>query len=744
MEKKDNRPKLIEGYHWTEYKELPNIPINDKYSCSELEGIFNMEGKTPVKVCPAISIIKQSYDKTKDVEYIELIFFNDNKEDYESVIVQSSDLGEKETIKKLKNHGFTIYNKTSWEWFINSLVDGIKIHNRKFQKDDENFEIIQKSNSSSQFGFVKNSFGEWDFTKFYTKHDTISTEVSKNIDGPLFEQKGTLEGEIEFYKQLHDECTQPHIVKLQLAITLAGVLLPFCSNVANPVVLFPSPSTTGKGFLTSMINPTPWGKPGEEGMNGNGILRSAKDTDAYWWLLVNRLNNLLADITEIQPILDDPKKGIKFIRDLIYSHVDGTNGGRCNVDGTARDNIRECRNILQILCEQDVSEQLNNGADSRVLTLNSGLRSETDYFVKDTSKFGRMSKKNYGNLGPAFVEKVIAYAADENNDIYSDVSELINDFNKLVAKNKKANALALLLYTYNQSVEFKLVPSDWKKMTPEEFIKFFIIENESKETTDKVIDIFVERILRDPGFPDKGLVLNQNQYDELAKSERAVRGRTERKNGYLYIYINKANLELQFDDITKSYGITDFKFSIKTLENKGHVLRAESGRLIHQYTDITGTYKKVGQERIYVLRFKMDENEEDARISDSLSNITNILDNDLIPEFAYEKEPTPEEKEEEQKRRTTEDYVKSINEMMMFGQYQELLKGYDEQEEDFETYKQQYLDDICFISGKSVIEPEQFGADEVVDALVDSPKIRNYLSIVLNEKTKEYKNTKQA
>ena len=614
------------GYHFTEYSEMENILISDKYSADEVFGIVSGEGtKHETTICSALTISQRRYDLSNNIEYITIKFYNDFKEEYEELSFKSSDITGAEAIKTMEDHGISIYNKSSFEWFMRSIIDADKILKRYNKTKGKRVELIKESAASDRYGYRRNEDGEYDFTKFYTKKEIVDTDDPGRIHRVLFNEKGTYEGWKYTMNKLTSECNPDYVVKVLSALMLSGVILPFCSNIANPVLCLNGISGCGKGFLVSMLA-TIWGNVGTEDTNGTGILRTSQDSGAAFSKIASTLYNLPLIMTEIQGILDDKTKGLSYIKKMTYDYVESSNGARATQTGEIRKNLNEWRNCLLWLCEMNISEMLMNGADSRVVTIDSRKVMNGDCFVRDTAQFGKEFSKNYGFAGKMFADAIIKYYFDNkdksDNIIYDEVNILKKEIVTHNIKDKKANTLALLLYTYNMFVKLNLAPSSWGYFEVKDFLKCFLVDTQSNDTTSKVLEIWSENIKNDIAFPLLSEELTQAEYDEKAKCSKEVRGRKEIFEDKLIVYISEDNLKRQLEYTAKEYGYSEFIFSKKALQDRNIMIKNErTGRWVFQMKNITRTGSR-GRENVYKLQFDIDtETEEEIFIKNELAKV---------------------------------------------------------------------------------------------------------------------------
>ena len=189
-------------------------------------------------------------------------------------------------------------------------------------------------------------------------------------------------------------------------------------------------------------------------------------------------------------------------------------------------------------------------------------------------------------------------------------------------KDKKANTLALLLYTYNMFVKLNLAPSSWGYFEIKDFLKCFLVDTQSNDTTSKVLEIWSENIKNDIAFPLLSEELTQAEYDEKAKCSKEVRGRKEIFEDKLIVYISEDNLKRQLEYTAKEYGYSEFIFSKKALQDRNIMIKNErTGRWVFQMKNITRTGSR-GRENVYKLQFDIDtETEEEIFIKNELAKV---------------------------------------------------------------------------------------------------------------------------
>lgn len=629
MLNKLEKNEIPEGIHYTKYKYLNQILINEKYEADEINGVrIREEDKkgninyTPV--CGAISIIKRRYEVEKDIEYITIQFLNKNKllksggsvkDCIEELTFRTSQLTNGVTINILQDRGFAIYNRSSYEWFIRSMLDAeTKAIFFNLQNNKKQIHIVDECSAAQHFGFIKNANGDYIFDKCYRKKDIILDVDPAQILQPIDNQKGDLESWRNFMYDFTEACSLDYIPKILTAINCAGFVLPFVPSIPNPIFCFSAASNWGKGFAVNMCM-TAIGNAGTEDNNGTGCLRTSQDSGVAFSKIASQLYNLPMYMTEIQGILNNPKQGIQTIKDLTYNWVQGSNGARAQVNGELRDNMNTWRNPLIWLCEQNIAEQLMDGEDNRVVTINAISR-DNQYLVDNFAKWGNEARKNYGFAVWEFVEKLLKYRNERIETMGENVieEEILNMKPYIIrtcnCSDKKANTLALILYTYNKLCEFEIAPENWKPYDIydiKDFCNWWICDTESKDTQTKVLEIWFEKVKGDISFPEKSEKISKAQYEERAKSKQQIIGRKELIGDDMYVYISPENLENQLNYIAKQYNYPKFIYSKKSLIDRGIILKNEkTGRYTSQKTNITRT-AEMGRENVFVLHKKLNE-----------------------------------------------------------------------------------------------------------------------------------------
>lgn len=604
----------------TKYKSLPNCYILKGYEFDNDDSVVkrkrDKEGNIVEvqRICDGITMIQRTYDVYRESEYIDYEFYNNLTCKNTIIKFKSSEIGSNMMCKRLIDNGFTIYNNQSFGYFIISMRDAINKVIKENIKHNNHIEFFKTKLASSKYGFLKRADGTFDLNTFIDNTTIIENKSLKDIDAPLFQTAGSLEGWKKNMYEISECFKNPDLFKIALASVLTGVTVTFVSNVYdNPVYCIEAPTSAGK-TLPAGCAATVWGIFTK---NGCGITQSIMDTDSNRAITMDRLNSLSMIITDMQSAIIE--KGMDWVIKFLYMQTEGTSGGHATIEGEARDNKREWTMALLFFAEADQFGDLTGGSDARLVVAKSHLRTG-EKFIKDeidSKSLVELEESDYGFAGPAFVKRMIEYNNKNKKQIREEINKLSNEINVFFKQAKKSNNLALLLYTYNKAIEWGVFPEEWGKMSIDDIITIFKEEKANMEPIQRVKSIWDKKVLNDPGVPFLGVTCD---YEERKGTPREIRGRKEyvEAENCWYIYMSEENLQLQFDFIAKEFKINGYKFSINKIKDYDYAVRyPKNDRFQWNKTNITSKHA----EKVYVLKIQMDTPEEEYKSAKELAPV---------------------------------------------------------------------------------------------------------------------------
>lgn len=613
----------------TEYTKMTNTYIEKKFICND-DGIYEnkkqkikdketgeeTEKSFKSRVCDAISLINRRYDNYTKKAFLDFMFYNNYSGEYEIETFAAHEVGTKDMFDRLANLGFKIVDNKRFIDILKSMqyaIDEIRLENKG---NEEN--IMQTAVASQSYGWRKTNTG-FDFSHFVTKEDIIKNRAFLDVDGPLFEKSGTLEDWKHNMNCIRNEFKEPLLFQIALAYQFIGVIIPMLGGVfSNPIFNIGCPSSSGKKFF-GMTLQTVWGAPGTE---GEGLLRTERDSEAAIAQIKNRANVLGIIISDIQDTLKSVN-GIATFSHMLYSFTDGTNGARSTKDGDPRENICKWYNTLLIFGEEGKFSELEGGADARLVEADTHLRPH-EHFIKDNKTQELRKYQNaYGTAGPAFVEKIKEIYANDPNEIYSECIRLSSEIDKVVKQSKKSDTMALMKYVHNKLIDFGIFPDEWNKIEIEDLVAVLNTEQKTKEVFKAVFDVWSSTVKNDnnaiPWVCKKGEETKQSEYDERFGTSRQIRGRKEIdiENRKLYVYISEDNLEYQLNHTAEKLKKYDFAYSRKKMILYDLLVK-NNDRWEHKKAHITRSTDKFKNETVLKIQLDLDE-----EITDTMSEISN-------------------------------------------------------------------------------------------------------------------------
>lgn len=579
-QKDSNGLYYLDGYPLTKYTKIKNCYIAEEYSCNDL-GVTSISKKEALDICSPISLVSVKYDSFKQITYYEFQFYNKHNKKSDTILFDGSEIGKEVMIEALKKKGVSIVNSSSFNKFINIMIRS----NEKvvdYNEQEENPTNFLKSQvGANSYGWVYTENG-YDFSRFITKKEIIYK--NPDIDGPLYEKKGTLEEQLRTMDDIRNDFKNPDIFEAALTFSYTGVILPMC-GIDNPVFLLTGPSGVGKQICSDEAV----GQLGKPHTTGRGLQRASGDSEASRNSYRSKFGVHTIWVDEVQDLINkNLKKNItpsETIKQEAYEITVGTNGSRSTDKGKIRDDINISHCPVVFCCEGNQFADLNDGGSSRILIIDSGL-ADGELYLKsgDTEQYRQRIYKNYGHTYMIFVEYIKGMMEKDENTI----GDMFKDYKKIALKyttqSKIANNTALEILTHNLMIESGCVPSTWKKWDVDAYSRWIISMNEFKSSTKLVMDSWLDGVLSNGCIPfyETSKRWSQNVYDDLSRnSNTRIRGKKEIIDNKLYVYIPEKELIKQLEYEAKIQGITGFCFDKDRLFAAGYLMK--SGDKSHPY-----------------------------------------------------------------------------------------------------------------------------------------------------------------
>ena len=625
---------ILDDFVETEYKKIKNCYVEMTYKCNDL-GVTRTEKKTTINVCSPISLISIQENGANGFTYYTFEFLNKTRKVCNEMFA-GSEIGTQKMIDKLKNMGMSIINNTSFNYFINLMVQGntsIQLNTIECGIDTE---FMQPKIGGDRYGFLHTKNGI-DYKHYIRKEDLIFTNA--DIDGPIGEKSGTLESQIEMLRKIDKDFKEPKLFRLALAAGESGLVNEFIK--IDPVMLVLSgPSGCGKSLLIACIT----GEHGQNDTPGLGLHRIADSPAAMAWIRAH-INNKPYILDDLQPQINENKKaGItpsETIKQLSYTTTMAGNGGRCNPDGSPRENTNTGKGNTITCMEGNQTDQLTDGGSNRVIILDSELSDGQTYLKSENLlQYKEISTQNYGYIDDAFSEYLMKIYEKDRSGIYNGFKKYKEHTIKKFSE-KISNNVAMSLYTLDLMIDAGVLPSEWEKAIDniDEYMNYLLKFNKFKSSTKEVFDTWIKDVINSCTIPFYDRHISQSEYDAVRNTPKQIRGKKEVKDGKLWVYISKDNLKQQLEYTAKVMSMTGFVFDLTRLDMLGVLEKNDSDRpFSFRMRNIEREFdarQKIGNETVLKIRVDIDDDDE---YKNALEQIAEIMINRTPEEqAAYDK-----------------------------------------------------------------------------------------------------------
>ena len=638
MKKDENNLYVLDGYSLTQYTKIKNCYISDNYKCDDL-GVISYSKKEIIEVCSPISLVSIVYDEFRHVTYYEFQFLNRHTKKVSTILFGGGEIGSSSMVDTLKKEGLSIVNSNSFNKFVNMMIRSNEKIIDYNEMNDNPTEWMKSRVGSNQYGWVYTENG-YIYDKFNFKDDIIYK--NPDIDGPLFEKKGTLEEQLKTMNDIRNDFKNPNIFEMALTMMYVGAIAVML-GIDTPVFLLTGPSGCGKQFTSDEMV----GQLGKNHMTGRGLQRVSGDTEASRNKYRTKFNILTIIYDEVQDLINKNIKNRNMtpsetIKELSYEITVGSNGSRSTDRGEIRDdmNISHCPTIF--CCEGNQFSDMNDGGSSRILIIDSGL-SDGEMYIKsnDSEQYRQRICNNYGHTYEIFVKYIQDMMFIDEFMIVDRFREYKQQIKHKSEQDKIINNTVLSILTHNLMCESGCVPSDWDEWDIDEISDWILSMNEFKSSTKLVMDSWIDDVVTNGCIPFYELSKNwtQSMYDEYSRNDRTrIRGKKEIIDNKLYIYIPENELIKQLDYVAKQRRITGFCYDTERLYAAGYLLK--SGDKSHPFR-----HKKRNIVREY--------NPTIGNREDSVCVICVELDNDTVDEYKKELDKKSEELKKKLKKEET-------------------------------------------------------------------------------------------
>ena len=652
-----DRKKAEEAYKKeskkTRFQKLTNLPIAVEYRCND-DGVYIYDKKQYdyIRVCDAISIRSLNYDENTAKQFIEIEYYNSNKNGTVTTACIPAEEISQGKYAMLIGRGIIIDEPRLFTKYINDLRSiGIKQG------------AITHRNAALNYGFLIDDEGDLDFNKFVgVDEDCKILPITgyEAYDKVIFKQKGTAEG----FKELLAEISKGKYeidFQFTVAASLSGIVQAYISEKSNLIApatyLFIGRTSIGKGVLGSLANAI-WA-----GIDKNSLATTSDISAAFAAAFKQRLGWLPMIVLDIQDLMNKGEDGLKGVIDIFFNHSNGISSSRATTSGEVRGNRKEWYNPLIAYNENDCFTQNNRitgGASARITVINLNVSPEDKWITeKDPNTYWAMEKKQYGTMGPAFVK---AMRTKKQDDIIDRFYEITAELKEMGVQEKQANALAMLALTDELAREFGLVPARWNALDAKRIIDWIGV----KAIPDVSMEMY--RLISEVAFKDVSYVPNDDKYfaeaikqgrtqqdifDARAKEAKEIRGRIlyQKKNSKgefvegtckdhdrALLLIPSLQLNQMINHLEKTSGIVGFNFDQRAWAMNGWLIPAKNGGYVHRDAfkiSVTRERNSKNRECYYAIVLYEDGDEEMQTFDEQ--NVADVVFNEEAA-IEYEKE----------------------------------------------------------------------------------------------------------
>lgn len=579
-------------YKMTRYGKLTNLPLTTEYKCND-DGAF-IYSKTEgdfVRICEPISIRSLNSDDETGKEYIELEYYNKKKSPaVKTICLEATELAAGK-YAQLIGRGMIIDTPRLFTKYLNDL--------RTY--GDRTGKIIHKQAATS-YGFPTLDDGSLDFSKFIGVDDDckiLSLDAYEAYDKVIFQQKGTVEGFIEFLEAVSEGKYEIDF-QLTVAASLSGITQAYIFEKNHqpgpPAYIFVGRTSIGKGVLGSIANNI-WA-----GTGGKNLLINSGSSIAFSAAWKDHLAYLPFIIEDVQDLMNKGEDGVQGITEIIFAHSNGHSDGRACTNGEIRNNNKQWYNPLIAYNENDCftdNNRITGGVSARFTVINLNIALEDRWLThNDPNSYWVMEKKNSGVLGAAFI---IAMRSKTQDEICERFYQIIAELKDLGVQEKQANSLAILIQTDELAREFGLVPARWEPLTAKRLTDWIGVKVIYDATTE-LYKLICETAFRDVSYvpnDDEGFKralkagrTEQEIFNSRDKTKEEIRGRIlyqkkDKTGNYVegtcechdraLLLIPKSRLDQLIDYIVKEYGIIGASFDPRAWAANGWLIPAKKG-----------------------------------------------------------------------------------------------------------------------------------------------------------------------
>ena len=465
--------------------------------------------------------------------------------------------------------------------------------------------------------------GSLDFSKFIGVDDDckiLSLDAYEAYDKVIFQQKGTVEGFIEFLEAVSEGKYEIDF-QLTVAASLSGITQAYINEkshrITPPAYIFVGRTSIGKGVLGSIANNI-WA-----GIDSHNLLINSGSSIAFSAAWKDHLAYLPFIIEDVQDLMNKGEDGTKGITDIIFKHSNGHSDGRACTNGEIRNNNKKWYNPLIAYNENDCfthNSSITGGASARFTVINLNIELEDRWLThNDPNSYWVMEKKNSGVLGAVFI---IAMRSKTQDEICERFYQITAELKDLGVQEKQANSLAILIQTDELAREFGLVPASWEPLTAKRLTDWIGVK-EIPDASTELYKLICETAFCDVSYvpnDDKGFAAvlkagrtEQEIFDSRNKTKDEVRGRIlyqkkDSKGNYVegtreyhdraFLLIPNKKLEQLVNYLVKEYGIIGASFDPRAWAANGWLIPAKKDGYVHKDSfHISVTYARNSKKR---------------------------------------------------------------------------------------------------------------------------------------------------
>ena len=580
------------GLELSNYTYFNQIPLAEDYMADDF-GVYYIGGKNPVLICEPITISSIIRNRSNNIEYTELSFYDYSKDGNPmtvSKMLETPKLYDKEGIVILRGAGFNIVNETKFKEFLATVKANLNIMTaRKIETG------VSRYYGSTQYGFEIID-GEVNYDNFVgIDSPIIPSKEFEKLDRQLFKKKGTMEGQLEYLSEFLKDSPCKLFIKLSTAAALTGITKMFLINREDmpcPVYNFSAHSSFGKSYLQK-IDISIWG----DNRSRSPLIQSTGTSDAGARPIKNRLNVITYEDDDWTEFMKN-KNAEEGLSDKIYEHTNGTNVAKANANGTLRENTFSwCGAFKSYSEENSMITSIRDGGQARIITFDAEIPENNPLMIygpiSKKNLINKMQSENYGHLGPAFVQ-ALKGKQEEITEAFMDLCGVYS--RKLKNNDKVASLYAILELTYKLAYENGIFPESWGPVTTNDMILQYD-PSKITSTAEELYEMIRERILSQSLiYIDQDIKMSKEAYDEKAEKNQQIRGRITIKDigkkRYKIAIVPITIFDRNIADIEKDANLPIKKISTKNWLQAGWLLPTSQGNAQHTCTNITRQFVK--------------------------------------------------------------------------------------------------------------------------------------------------------